>query len=402
MAPPEAPDNWVDLIPLRSQVQSIPATARLRIARRPRNWRAPAYLLLLVLLPTALAVLYFGLIAPDRYLAEARFIVRKPASIGSATSAAPSISSEQSLQGGDEDAYAVRDFILSRDGMQAMIDHGNLREAIARAGPDPRWHFPGILTGHTDEQLYRYYQSLVTVEHDTGTGVTTLRVQAFNADDARSLAAVVTDAAESLLNRLQTRARQDAIRVDIAEVERTRELAAAAQLALTGFRTRKSMIDPTLLAKTVLSTITALSLQVVEASAQLDLLQHASAGSPQIPPLRSRVYSLQTQIDRERASLAGTDVSLAPRIAEYERLALLRDFAMRNYLASLTALETARLDAQHQRVYLERVVQPRAADQAAYPYRVLSILIIFEVELVAYRSVRPAAPPGPSISAQFR
>jgi capsular polysaccharide transport system permease protein len=349
-----------------------------------------------------LAVLYFGLIAPDRYLAEARFIVRKPASIGSATSAAPSISSEQSLQGGDEDAYAVRDFILSRDGMQAMIDHGNLREAIARAGPDPRWHFPGILTGHTDEQLYRYYQSLVTVEHDTGTGVTTLRVQAFNADDARSLAAVVTDAAESLLNRLQTRARQDAIRVDIAEVERTRELAAAAQLALTGFRTRESMIDPTLLAKTVLSTITALSLQVVEASAQLDLLQHASAGSPQIPPLRSRVYSLQTQIDRERASLAGTDVSLAPRIAEYERLALLRDFAMRNYLASLTALETARLDAQHQRVYLERVVQPRAADQAAYPYRVLSILIIFGVGLVAYRSVRPAAPPGPSISAQFR
>ena len=401
MAPPDGPDNWADLVQLRSGHAPIPAPVQFgRRPARPRNWRRLAYLLLLVGLPTALAALYFGLVAPDRYVAEARFIVRKPASIG-ASSLMP-VSPEQTLQSGDEDAYAVRDFILSRDGMQAMLDRGDLRAAIARSGADPLWRFPGPLTGHTDEQLYRYYLDIVTVTHEVTSGVSTLRVQAFNPADARRLAAGLTDAGEVLLNQLQARARQDAVRVATSEVERARGLATAAQQALTEFRTRESVVDPTLLAQTVLATITALSLQVVEAGAQLDLLQHASAGSPQIPPLRSRAAALQAQIDRERATLAGADTSFAPKIAEYERLVLLRDFAVRNFIASLTALETARLDVLRQRIYLERVVQPREADQAAYPYRVINILVVFGVGLLAYRLFRPAAPMVPSMRAQFR
>lgn len=344
-------------------------------------------LLSLVVLPTALAGFYFGFVAPDRFVAEARFIVRKPASIGAA--AFTPVSPEQTLQSGDEDAYAVRDFILSRDGMQAALDHGGLRAAIGRSGWDPLWRFPGMVNGDTQEQLYRYYLDIVTVAHEVSTGVSTLRVEAFAPEDARRIATGLTDAGEALLNQLQMRARQDAIRVATAEVSRQRDLATAAQQALTAFRTREAVVDPALLAQTVLGTITALSLQVVEASAQLDLLQHASGRSPQIPPLRARAAALQAQIDRERATLAGTDKSFAPRIAEYERLVLLRDFAVRNFIAALTGLETARLDALHQRVYLERVVQPRAADQAAYPYRVLSILVIFCVGLLAYRLCRP-------------
>jgi capsular polysaccharide transport system permease protein len=229
-----------------------------------------------------------------------------------------------------------------------------------------------------------------------------LRVQAFDPSDARRLAAELTDAGEALLNRLQTRARQDAIRVAAIEVERTRSLATAAQQALTSFRTRENMVDPTLLAQTVLNTITELSLHVVEASAQLDMLQHASGGSPQIAPLRSRVAALEAQIDRERATLAGSNLSYAPKIAEYERLTLLRDFAVRNFINALTALETARLEALHQRVYLERVVQPREADQPAYPHRVLCVLVVFGIGLLIYRILRPAAPVVPSLRAQFR
>ena len=401
MAPPEAPDGWADLVQLRAEARSIQATSALqRLSLRPRNRRRLAYLWVLAFVPTIAASSYFGLLAPDRYVAEAKFIVRKPASISS-TALTP-ISPEQTLQSGDEDAYAVRDFMLSRDGMQALLDHGDLRSAIGRSGPDPLWSFPGWLNGNTEEQLFRYYLNLVTVMHESTTGVTTLRVQAFEPNDALRLATSLTNSGEALLNRLQARAREDAVRVATAEVERTRDLATAAQAVLTAFRTREALVDPTLLAQTVLSTITTLSLRVVEASAQLDLLQHASAGSPQIPPLRSRVAALQAQIDRERATLAGTDRSFAPKIAEYERLLLLRDFAVRNFINSLSALETARLDALRQRVYLERVVEPRAADQAAYPYRVLSVLIVFGIGLLAYRMFRPVAPPAPSLRAQFR
>ncbi len=401
MAPPNGPDNWADLVQLTSGSQSIPAAMqREHEAACPRNWRRLACLFLLVILPTILAGVYFGLVASDRYVAEAKFIVRKPASIGAA--AFMPVSPEQTLQSGDEDAYAVRDFMLSRDGMQAMLDHGGLRAAVARSGPDPLWRFPGPLTGNTNEHLYRYYLDLVTVTHETTTGVSTLRVQAFDPGDARRLAASLIEAGEGLLNQLQARARQDAVRVATGELERARGLASEAQQVLTEFRARESVVDPTLLAQSVLSTITVLSLQVVEADIQLSLLQHASANSPQIPPLRSRVAALRAQINHERGTLAGTDASFAPKIAEYERLVLLRDFAVRNFIASLTALETARLDVLRQRVYLERVVQPRAADQAAYPYRVFSVLIVFGVGLLVYRLFRPVAPTGPTIRTQFQ
>jgi capsular polysaccharide transport system permease protein len=384
MAPPDAHDSWIDLVQLRSLADPVSIDP----PRQKRNWRALAWLFLLVVVPTVLAGCYFGLLAPDRYVAEARFIVRKPASISSTTMAP--VSPEQTLQSGDEDAYAVRDFILSRDGMQAMLDHGGLRAAIARSGPDPVWRFPGFLNGDTDEQLYRYYQAITSVTHEASTGVTTLRMEAFDPEDARRLAAGLADAGEALLNQLQVRARQDAIRVATGEVERSRALATEAQLGLTDFRTRESMIDPALLAETVLKTITALSLQVVEAGAQRDLLRHTSASSPQISPLTSRITALQAQIDRERGSLAGTEASFAPKVAEYERLVLLRDFAVRNFLASLTSLESARLEALHQRAYLERVVQPRAADRPAYPYRVVWVLVVFGVGMLAWRMFRPS------------
>ena len=382
MAPPEAPDSWIDLVQLRAAEQ--PATP---VPRRPKSRRAPMRFCLLVVLPTALAGLYFGLVAPDRYVAEAKFIIRKPASISAA--ALTPVSPEQTLQTGDEDAYAVRDYILSRDGMAAMLQTGDLRAAIARASADPYWRFPGLLNGSSDEQLYRYYQSIVSATYETTSSVTTLRVQAFNPEDARRLAAGLEDAGEALLNKLQARARQDAIRVAADQVERTRAAATEAEQALTDFRVRESMIDPTLLAQTVLKTIAALSLQTVEADAQLDLLRHASGNSPQIPPLQSRIAALQAQIDRERATLAGSAVSFAPKIAEYERLALLRDFAVRNFIASLTALETARQQAAHQRAYLEHVVQPHAADSPTYPYRILSVLIVLGLGLLGFRVTRP-------------
>ena len=399
MPPADDPDTWADLIQVRGS-----STTSVNLPRgRPvwvRNWRRLTWFMLLVALPTGLAGAYFGLLAADRYIAEAKFIVRKPASISS--SALMPVSPEQTLQSGDEDAYAVRDFMLSRDGMQALLDHDGLREAIALGGSDPIWRYPGILNGSTYEQLFRYYGGLVSVAHESTTGVTTLRVEAFDPDSARRLAVGLTNAGEGLLNQLQNRARQDALRVATTEVERTRDLATVAQMVLTDFRTREAVVDPTLLAQTVLATITALSLQVVEAGAQLDLLQHASVSSPQIPPLRSRVTALQAQIDRERATLAGTDLSFAPKIAEYERLLLLRDFAIQNFIGAMTALETARLEGLRQRIYLERVVQPRVADQAAYPYRVLSVMIVFAIGLIAYRISRPAAVVVPSLRAQFR
>ncbi len=132
----------------------------------------------------------------------------------------------------------------------------------------------------------------------------------------------------------------------------------------------------------------------MDTRAQLEVTRQASPHSPQIPLFRERVTALQQQIDHERGSLAGDDRSLAPRIAEYERLTLQRSFAERSYVSALALLEAARLDALRQQAYLEQVVEPRAADEARYPWRLRWIFGTFLAGCVVFRMFRPRVVAG--------
>jgi capsular polysaccharide transport system permease protein len=79
---------------------------------------------------------------------------------------------------------------------------------------------------------------------------------------------------------------------------------------------------------------------------------------------------------------------MAPRIAEYERLMLEREFAERTFVSALNSLEAARVDAQRQRLYLERISSPNVPDYAAYPYRLIFILGTLLLSGTAYHIVR--------------
>lgn len=387
--PPEAPDAWADIIQSTgmSRLEAIytPPPAH---AYRPNQARMWPRLLLLVVLPTLLTSGYFGLIAADRYTAEARFVVHKPNS--PSRGPAQSLSIEEGPKGfGGDDSYAVRDFLQSRDALALLLAKADFRSVVAQGGIDWPWRFPSPITGHTDEDLYQLYKSFVTVDYDSGTGLTQLHVQAFQPEAAKRIALVLMEGGEALLTRMGERARSDTIRVAEAEVARTKQVAAAEQERVTAFRDRESVIDPTQISKAVLGTIAALSLELVNTRAEIDVMGQAQPNSPQLPLYRSRVTALQQQIDHERAALAGDDRSLAPRIAEYERLTLQRSFAERNFVSALSQLEAARLDARRQQEYLEAVVQPHAADEARYPFRIPWTAGTFLAGLLVFWMFRP-------------
>jgi len=396
---PEAPDAWSDLVELVELSRPSPAgtfaPAPSPPPRQHRLRRLAVRVLLLAVLPALIAAGYLYGFAADRYASEARFVVRKANALG--RPAGGSLLPDEGAKGlGSDDSYAVRDFLLSRDALRLAIDQGGFRTVLGRSGGDPFWSFPGRLTGRTDEQLYKLYQSMVTIDYDSGSGVTTLKVQGFRPEDARDTAVVLMQGAENLLNRLNERARADSLRVAEGEVARSRAQARAAEQQLTDFRNREAVIDPTLLAKTVLDTIAALSLQSVETVAQIDIARQASPNSPQIAPLSARLRALRAQMQQERASLAGGDRSFAPRIAEYEQLVLERDFAERSLLSAMAVLEAGRMDALRQQAYLERVVEPRAADEALYPHRPRWIAGIFAAGLALVWLFRPTTAGAPA------
>ena len=63
------------------------------------------------------------------------------------------------------------------------------------------------------------------------------------------------------------------------------------------------------------------------------------------------------------------------------------EFAGKALLMANTMLENARIDAQRKQLYLERVVEPNAADMSRYPKRWFTLLSVFLTVLIGYMIV---------------
>ena len=74
--PPEAPYLWTDAVQLRELPRPLLDKDVAGPSEQARRWRGVAARFLLILvLPTAVAALYFGFLSADRYVSEARLLV---------------------------------------------------------------------------------------------------------------------------------------------------------------------------------------------------------------------------------------------------------------------------------------------------------------------------------------
>jgi capsular polysaccharide transport system permease protein len=375
---------------------SSPPQAVEALPKRESLWssRGVISFLLLVVLPTVLAGMYFALLAADRYVSEARFVLRMPgrslanAAVSNALQVGGAAMSGATRSG--DDGYVVENYLASRDALEWAERHAGLKAAYAApaARRDLIWRFPNLFEPNNEEGLFWHFQRMVGANFDSTTGVSTLKVQAFTPQDAQRIAASLLEAAERLVNRLNERARRDAIGLAEAEVERMRKRAVAAQAELMAFRERERLIDPSHATLAVLETIGKLAQEVALVSVQISELTKSSPNGPQIAPLRARRAALEAQIAQERQRLAGNAESVAPRIVEYERLMLEREFAEKALLSAMTAVETARVEATRQQVYLERVTNPAKPDYAVYPWRVLWMLVVAVLGYMTWRTWR--------------
>ena len=369
-----APERDIDLLDQNVDLVRIPLGPTEQTSAFPNVvsfWSANA-LLIVAATPFLLALLYFLFFAAARYESEASFVVRSPSR--SAASQIANLVQGPGIVSSSDEAYVVHEFIQSRDAMRSLIANDDLKGAFGKSGLDFFWSTPGWFGEPSNERLYRHYLKFITVLFDKTTGISTLRVQAFTPEDAKTLVTALLRQSERLLNRLNERSQKDAVASAEKQVEESKARAYDARGKITVFRNRESVIDPTLLSSAVVETVTRLSLETALLNAQLAELRISSPESPQINSIKYRLAALDAQILKERSQLGGTDASLAPRISEYERLALERDFADQAFTSALNTLELANVDAVRQRAFLEEIASPNLPDYAKYPYRLIWIM----------------------------
>ncbi len=335
--------------------------------RRPYFW--------CVLLPTILAAVYFIGIAAPQYVSESRYIVR--ARTQSTQSLLGEALNSAGFRAASEDASAMREFLLSTDAVAQLRQQMDLVGMFRRPEADlwARFWFPEPQI----ERLVDYYRTMVTAYIDSTSGITTLTVRSFRADDSLAINRALLTAGEALVNRLNQRIVQDTVESARREVVRGEERVAAATTAISEFRERERALDPSRSASIAVDTIGRLEGLLATARSELQALQNfARPNNPQVQTLQNRINALQTQVaeERRRTSTVGTE-GFTTQVAAYERLRLEAEFGGRQLTAATANLERAMADAQRQQLYLQRVVEPSLAERNRYPKRFTSVAYVF-------------------------
>ena len=339
---------------------------------------------IVVLVPTILAVVYYGLIASDIYVSEAKYALRT-------SSETPTLGVIDSFFGGSpvtsssNDAYIIRDYILSRQMLQYLDDELKLKSHFQSKDVD---YFSRLSHDATNEDFYNFYLKMVQVGLDSSSSVSTLRVKAFTPEYAQKVAKIIISKSEELVNSLNNRIIDDTLHFSRNEVLVAGDDVRKASDALSHFRDKFQSIDPSKETESVLNIVTGLGANL--AQARTELIQAESYMKPesiQVKNLKSKVEALKQQIQNERMRLANEkkgDDNLNQLIYDYEPLQLNKTLAEKKYTSALNSLELAKVEAQRKQRYLISFVPPDVPESALEPDRLMNIVSVFLGSLLIY------------------
>ena len=335
-----------------------------------------------VIVPTLCAILYFGIFASDVYISEAKFVVRSPEK--TSTSGLGVLLKSAGFANAGDEVYAAQEFVESRDALRALNARGAFIEAYTKPSISVFDRLGSFGSGESFEDLYKYYEKMVIVRHDTSSSIVTLTVRAFAAEDAKRFNEQLLNMAENTVNKLNARGRQDLIRFAQAEVDNAKEKARTAAITLAAYRNQQGVIDPEKQATAQLQMVSKLQDELIATENQLTQIQAFAPKNPQIEIFEVKIEALKRQIDGELGKVAGDRKSLSSTVAQYQRLALESQFADRQLASAMASLEEARNEARRKQAYVERIVEPNLPDHALEPRRARGMIATFALGLVAW------------------
>ncbi|WP_419900827.1 capsule biosynthesis protein [Roseomonas sp. USHLN139] len=349
-------------------------------------WKRRFYLLLVVL-PTLLAGLYFYGFATGQFASQAQFVVRgRSGSGGGGGAGGGALASMMGAAGfaaTSQDALAVKEFLGSHDALIALQERVGLNELYRRPEADL---LARLWTEKPPAELLQiYHNHMNTITIDSTSGIITLQARAFRPDDAQRIVEEQLRMSEEFVNRLSARAREASLALAREEIARAEKRVLDSQAAVTAWRQQERSVDPQRSAQMGLDGLGALEGLLTGARAELqEKSAYMRPDNPVISGLRNRIASLQQQINEHRQRMIRGGENLPAQLAAYERLALEREFADKQLASATESLESARVDAQRQQLFVTRIVQPTMAELAMYPRAGIILLSMFIVLSVFY------------------
>lgn len=338
--------------------------------------------LLIILFSSALAILYWSIIASDRYISEAHILIEKT-----------DLASGQSVDIGSllgsinasnqPDQLLLRDYLLSVDILKKLDAALQLKAHYSDEQHDiisRLW-----LSEETIEKFYKYYLTRVSVEFDDYAGVLVIKAQAYDAKKARAITSFLVKEGEYFMNELARDLAREQVNFLEKEVDKIAERTKQARQAVLNFQNKNNLVSPQDTATNVVGIINAMEAQASTLKTNRDaMLGYLMPNSPNIIELNLQISSIEKQIAQEKAKLTSTSRKTLNRtVEEYQILQMSAEFAQDIYKTALVALEKGRIDASRTLKKVSVLQKPTEAEDSLEPRRlynsIVSILVILMI-----------------------
>ncbi|MFO1150435.1 MAG: lipopolysaccharide biosynthesis protein [Alsobacter sp.] len=339
--------------------------------------------------PSLLGSLYYGVVASDQFVAEARMTVRngdipKLDAVGALTGL-PSLTVVQ-------DTQIVASFIQSR----AMVERLQQRVGLDRIFAAPEADAIARFRLHQPlERLVDYWRGMTDVSIQVPSGILLVSVRAFRAADAKLLAEAVIAESETLVNAMNDRMRQDALQSAEVALVRARDRVGEARAALESERNATGLLDARQAGDGIDQLLLGLRSERLTLAQEIDSqLRSVAADAPQLRSLQVRLSALDAQIDDLAGRLTQAEPGqgfdkkpLSGVLTRFDQRALELGVAEKHFAAAFASLELARTLSEGKRVYLNAFVRPSLPEEAAHPRRLLLACAVTAASFLLWSAV---------------
>ena len=358
---------------------------------KPRHYIVFLTFILFVIIPAGVTYWYLETRAADQYASTLGFSVRKE-EVSSPTDFLVGISGVSS--GSSSDTDILYEFIQSQQLVKRIDDKLDLYSLYSKPQNDPIFAFN---PDSPLEDLVEYWSRMVKIYYDASTGLIELRVLAFAPEDAQKIAKEIFDQSSGMINELSDIAREDTTRYARNELDLALERLKVARQAVTEFRNKNNIVDPSADIQGQMGLLNTLQQQLAETMIELDLLTDVTrATDPRIEQAKRKIQVIEDRISDERQKFGigenDDQEAYSMLIGQYEVLTVDREFAETTYFTALASYNAAISEAGHQSRYLAAYVKPTLAESSQYPKRltilglaVMFMLLVWSISvLVAY------------------
>jgi len=320
----------------------------------------------------AIAVLYFGFIASDRYVSRAQLVIKQADQI----KMLPDALSMLGIGGSNhEDVLLVQDYLNSPDLLAKLDKEMGLKAHYQSHDVD---YFSRLSGDVSQEDFLKYYQAHLSLRLDELSGVLTVELQAFNPAYGQRVVNLMLKESEGFINKLGHQVALEQLAFVEKEVDRAYQRVQDEKAKVLDFQNKHNLISPESTSTARLGVVSQIESELASQQAQLKQLQsYMRDTAPAVISVKARAKALTEQLVQEKARLTGTNQDAMNEVtARYMDVQTQATLAVDLYKSGLISLEQAKVEAYRKLKHLLVLSQPTLAQDAEYPRRLYNLATI--------------------------